>query len=243
MKALFDQMGLKQKERDTFLRLLELGAQPVSVISKHLGIPRPSMYLILESLRKKGFVEEFERDKVKYAKCIPVKNMPSIIDARKRALDETAQVLEKSLPELESLENKLSITPKVRFLEGKEGVRRMYEQILKEPEFWACFNPEMVKKLMPEYHHKIPQTIRENGGKVRELLVDCEEAHEYKKSYESSHHEIKILPKGTTFSSDLILCKDKMYMIAFGEKQISATEMVSPSLVETQKALFELLWK
>jgi sugar-specific transcriptional regulator TrmB len=242
MKTLFDQLGLKPKERETFLRLLELGAQPVSIIAKHMNIPRPSMYLILESLAKKGLVEEFIRDKVKYAKCIPVNNMPSIIDARKKALDTTAALLETMLPELEGLENKLSITPKVRFLEGKDGVRRMYEQILKESEFWACFNPEVVKEIMPEYHHKIPQRLRENGGKAKELLVDSAEAREYKKSYENSHHEIKILPKGTEFPSDIILCADKMYMIAFGEKQISATEIISPSLVETQKALFELVW-
>jgi sugar-specific transcriptional regulator TrmB len=242
MKALFDQMGLKPKERETFLRLLELGAQPVSIIAKHMNIPRPSMYLILESLTKKGLVEEFDRDKVKYAKCIPIKNMPSIIDARKKALDATANLLASKIPELENLENKLSITPKMRFLEGKEGIRRMYEQVLKEEEFWAFFNPEMVKKIMPEYHDKIPQAIRENSGKAREMLVDSPEAREYQKNYSSKNHEIKILPEGTEFHSDVILCRDKMYMIAFGEKQISATEIVSPSLVETQKALFKLIW-
>ncbi len=242
MKALFDQLGLKPKERETFLRLLELGAQPVSIIAKHMTIPRPSMYLILDSLSKKGLVEEFDRDKVKYAKCIPVKNMASIIDARKKALDATANLLATKIPELESLENKLSITPKMRFLEGKEGVRRMYEQVLKEGEFWAFFNPDMVKKIMPEYHDKIPQSIRENSGKAREMLVDSPEAREYQKNYSSKNHEIKLLPKGAQFHSDIIIAGDKIYMIAFGEKQISATEILSPPLVETQKALFSLIW-
>lgn len=242
MKSLFEQLGLKPKERDTFLRLLELGAQPVSVIAKHMNIPRPSMYLILDSLSKKGLVEEFDRDKVKYAKCIPVQNMPSVIDARKKALETTANLLHSKLPELEALENKLSITPKMRFLEGKDGVRRMYEQVLKTGEFWAFVNPDLVKQFMPEYHDKIPQSVREVSGKAKELMIDSPEAREYKKKYESKNHEIHLLPKGTSFQSDVILCKDKMYMIAYGEKQISATEILSPSLVETQKAMFDLIW-
>lgn len=243
MKNLFKSLGTTQKEMETFLKLLELGAQPVSVIAKHMGSPRSTMYLVLEKLKEIDLVEDFERSGIKYFKCIPVREIGDIINAKKRNLDQTEKILEDKLEELNALENKLSITPKVRFLEGKEGVSKMYEQVLKEPEFYAFFNPEYVKKLMPGYHFKIPETLIINKRKAKELLVKCPEATEYQKKYNSKLHQIKILPKSAGFISDIIICSDKMYMIAYGEDKVSATEITSPSLVQTQKALFELIWQ
>ena len=72
MQQLFACLGLSSKETQTFLKLLELGAQPVSVIAKHVGVPRSTMYFILERLRVIGLVEEFERSGIRYAKSVPV---------------------------------------------------------------------------------------------------------------------------------------------------------------------------
>lgn len=243
MKQLLKRLGANQKEVNTWLSLLELGAQPISVIAKHSGIPRTTMYLIIQGLKDLGLIQEFQRDGVKFVKCIPVKTLPDLMSAKRRFLAQTEEMLMSKLGELEILENKLSITPTVHFLEGKSAVSKMYEQVLKEKEFYACFNPALVKEQMPEYHFKIPETLLGYGGKAQELLVDCPEAEEYRKKYSTKQHQIKILPSSSVFSSDIIICSDKMYLIAYGENKISATEIISPSLVQTQRVLFELVWE
>ena len=48
---------------------------------------------------------------------------------------------------------------------------------------------------MPEYHFKIPEELKRLGGKAKELLVNCDEAKEYKNKFESDLHQIKILPE------------------------------------------------
>lgn len=243
MKQLFKSLGTTAKEMDTFLRLLELGAQPVSVIAKNIGIPRSTMYIVLENLKELGLVDEFERFGVKYFKCIPVHSIRDVIQTKKRNLEQTENMLEERLIKLEKLESKLSITPKIRFYEGKEDAMKVYEQVLREKTFLAFFNPSLVKKLMPEYHFKIPEMLKKHRGKAKELLVSCSEALEYKKKYATEKHQIKILPPSIVFPSDTIICTDKMYMIAYGEKKISATEIISPSLVQSQRAMFELIWE
>src|SRR3989339_256391 len=185
MKSLFRQLGINDKEMYAFLKLLELGAQPASVIAKHAGVPRSTMYLILDDLKKNHLIEEFNRANIKYFKCIPVKDIENILLAKIKMLENTLDILKNHMDELEALENRLSITPKVKFFEGKEAVMKVYEEVLKENEFLAFFNPYLVKKCMPEYHFKIPEALKLTGGKAKELLIACEEAREYKKLFNS----------------------------------------------------------
>lgn len=242
MKELFKNLGANNKETETFLKLLELGAQPVSVVARHIGIPRPTMYLILENLKKLNLVDEFEHGGIKYFKCIPVKEIGDVLELKKIKIRETSDLLEKNIADLEKLENRLSITPKVKFFEGKDEVTKAYENILKEKTFMAIFNPEVVKKTMPVYLTKVAETIKKNALQVRELVTDCKESKNYIKKYNSKNHQIKCLPKNMIFHSDTIICEDKIYMIAYGESEVSATEIHNKSLAQTQKAFFEKLW-
>lgn len=243
MKTLIKKLGTNDKEAETFLKLLELGAQPVSVIAKQMDTPRSSMYLILDVLRKLGLVEEFTRGEIKFVKCISVKNLFDILGAQGREIEQTLSMLTDKLPELEAIENRLSVTPTIKFYEGKKSVMKMYEDVLKEEEFYAFFNPKLVKKAMPEYHFAVGENVRKNNGKAKEILVACEEATEYKKLFDSRNHRIKIFQKNVSFESDTIICEDKIYMISYGENQISGTEIFSRSLAKTQKAIFEQLWR
>ncbi len=243
MKQLFTHLGLNTKESNVFLKMLELGAQPISVIAKHSGIPRSTMYLVIENLKKAHLIESFQRADILYVKAIPVRHIFDVLKSRERELEQTAKILEEKLPQLEAIENKLSITPRIKFFEGKAEVMKMYESVLKEKNFVAIFNPKLVKNFMPEYHYQIPDTILKNKCIVKELLVNSSEAEEYKNLYASKKHKIKILPKNVQFASDTIICPDKIYMISYGEKTLSATEIWNKILAETQQVLFNELWK
>lgn len=223
--------------------MLELGAQPISVIAKYVGVPRSSMYVIIERLKKLHLVEEFERMGIIYVRSVAADNLASLLRAKERQIEQTLEILDLKLPELRALENKLSITPHVRFLEGKQASMAMYEEVLKEKQFCAAFNPGSIKQSMPEYYFKLGEALLEKGGQAKELIVNCPEAKKYQQKFQSAKHLIKILPKGVYFSSDIIICEQKLYMISYSESNVSATEIVNSSLASTQKVLFEELWK
>lgn len=243
MEDLLKNLGANKKEAETFLKLLELGAQPVSVIAKQVSVPRSTMYLILDGLKKLGLVEEFERNALKYFKCIPVRDIPGILKTREDEIKRALSVLEKRLPELEALENKLSITPKVKFYEGKDAVVKMYEEVLKEKTFYACFNPHVDSPVMKIYFDKVGETINAKKLNVSELVVDGPLGKRYLKEYATKNHKIKILPKNMKFDSDNFICEDKIYMVSYGDRDVSAVKIYSRALVETQKAMFEQVWK
>lgn len=242
MKELFKNLGLNQNEIDTYLKLLELWAQPVSILAKHVWVPRSTMYLFIESLKNQWFVEDFKRSWMMYIKAISPESIEDLLKVKKNKIDTNIEMLKSKLPQLKAIENRLNITPKVKFYEWKNQVMKMYETILKEKEFFAFFNPHFVKKIMPEYHFKIPETIKKSWWKVMELLINCPEAIEYKKLYNSKKHQIKILNKNISFTSDTIITKDKIYMISFWENEIAAIEIYNATLANTQKELFNVIW-
>ncbi|KKR05472.1 MAG: Sugar-specific transcriptional regulator TrmB [Candidatus Peregrinibacteria bacterium GW2011_GWC2_39_14] len=243
MDQLFKNLGLNKKETETFLKMLELGAQPASIIAKHINFPRSSTYLILENLKALNLIEEFKRAGIKYFKCIPIKNISNVLKAKQSKIEHTLEILAKEIPTLESLENKLSITPKINFFEGHDAVMNVYENVLKEKEFYTIFNPKIVKKIMPIYVQKAAETIKKEKLNVKELIADCKEAKEYIKAYKSANHQIKILPNTMQFDSDTIICDDHIFMISYGEKDISAVGIYNKSLAQTQKTIFEQLWR
>lgn len=242
MKSFLKKLGANDKEADTYLVLLELGPQPVSSIARRIGVPRSTMYVIVDNLKKLNLVEKFQRAGVLFVKAVSAKDLRDVIHLRKREIEHLNDLYESALSDLESIENKLSITPIVRIFEGFDEVKRMYEKVLVEKGFCAYFNPERVKKKMPEYHFKIPETLKKNRWKARELLVACPEADEYKKLYNSDLHQIKILPRNIDFKSDTIIGENRFFQVAYGEQDIVATEIDSPSLTQTQQDVFEMMW-
>lgn len=56
-------IGLQPKQADVYLALLELGTATVNPIATKAGIKRPTTYLILDDLAKKGLVSVVPREK------------------------------------------------------------------------------------------------------------------------------------------------------------------------------------
>lgn len=242
MNDIFSQFGLDEKEKGAFLELVKLGASPVSIWAKHAGINRSSMYVLLDRLVKTGLVTTFIHKNVQHTQAISVSKISALLEQKQKDIEGTKTILSAQLPELSALEKTSAITPSVQFFEGKHRVEMMYEEVVEEKSFRAFFHPARVKASMPEYFHKIPLAIRKNGGSAKELLIYCKEAFEYQKLYASARHKISIFPKGTMFSSDTIITKQKIYLVGYGKDTVVATEIWNTELAQTQSTLFDLIW-
>ena len=242
MEEFLQMLGASAKESRAFLVLLELGAQPVGTLARQLCLPRSSTYLILEKLEVLGLIESFERNKIKYVECISVEAVEDLIRAKERRVKQAKELYESKLPELKKLESRLSVTPKIKHFEGKEAVMRMYEEVLRAKSFDAIFNPQVVKKHMPEYHYAIPTLAGKGGVRLRELLVPGKEAEEYKKRFGGAGHEIRFLPKGVSLDADIIITDAEIYMVGYSGDEVSATEIRNPILAKAQRMLFEGWW-
>lgn len=242
MDQLFTKLGLTEKESKIFFELVTLGASPISIWAKICGINRSSMYVILERLLVQGLVTTFIHKGILHVQAVPMAEIPALLYDKETSVKNTRDLFISNLPGLQKLEKTHNIKPKVRFFEGKNKVETMYEEVIKEKSFKAFFHPERVKANMPEYFHKIPQALKANGGKAKELLIRCKEADEYIDLYQSEKHQISLLPRKITFSSDTIITKQKIYLIGYSASDVVGTEIWNEELAETQSILFDMIW-
>ncbi len=243
MENFLSSIGLNSKEIKIFITLISLGAQPVSVLAKHVGLARSTTYSLLDGLIDKKVIRTFERFGIKYVQTLSLEALQLLLEREKLKLEEKQKTLLQIAPEYKALQHHLGIKPRVNFYEGFDKIPTMFESALRKNEFMAYFNAESAEKHMSEYVRKVPETIKRMEKSARELVVQNAVGTEYRNQYETNRHQIRYLPKEFEFESDTIITEEAVYMIAYGENEISGIEIFQKSLAETQRVLFEYLWK
>jgi len=134
IKAL-NKLGLTDKEPDIYLTLLKLsGVQPASIIASRANLNRTTTYKILINLAKKGLITKTQKHGII---CFfaedPEKNLKKLIEKQQNNITEANSVILDSLPLITSQTDiNNSNIPKVRFYEGIDGIKQIYEAVLKE---------------------------------------------------------------------------------------------------------------
>ena len=105
MNKLLLKLGANHKESETYLALLELGPQPISSIARRIGVPRSTMYTIIDSLKKLRLIDKFVRAKVTYVKAISAKDIQNVIRIHENELKQVQGLYNESLHQLETIEN------------------------------------------------------------------------------------------------------------------------------------------
>lgn len=123
--------GLTLPEITVYIASLELGPQPASVIAKKAKLKRGHTYNMLGLLIQKGIVQEFVKDKVTYFSSRPPSTLMTVLEHQKEELEIKKQKLLQAIPALEQIRNPLLVQPKVRFFQGVEGIKEIYEDTIR----------------------------------------------------------------------------------------------------------------
>ncbi len=145
--------GLSEKESKIYLALLELEMATVFEVAKQSGINRSSAYVVLEALKKKGFVGISDDKKVrKYIAASPETLLHAAKAAAKKQED-TKEGIESILPELKALHKSTKHRPIVKIFEGESGAREVYWDVLstKTKKIKVFANPDNIFKRIPDF--------------------------------------------------------------------------------------------
>ena len=129
MKNLLLQLGLSEREADVYLALVRAGSSPASLIARELKIPRQTIHSVLEKLTQAGIVEKSDRYGVRHFFADP-HDLALVLDRRKAKLEKQKQELQKELPRLLGLQNEKKALPRVRYFEGEEGLKQLFDHII-----------------------------------------------------------------------------------------------------------------
>lgn len=233
--------GLSENEAKVFLVLLELGRGSVTQITRKAGLNRTTGYDILDNLVTKGLASISGKEpKQEYIAESPDK---IVLLLQNQISDKEQQLkrIKSVLPEIKSLHN-VAGRPKVRFYEGVEGLKDVYEDTLTSTEpIRAYASVGDMHAGLPGY---FPGYYKRRAGKgiaIRAIIPDTEAGLE-RKSFDSKEmRETALVPKDTFLFSPEINIYDNKVMIASWKEKLGII-IESAEIADAMKKIYELAW-
>ncbi len=232
--AQFDLIG---KKADVYLAILELGSGTVIEIAKKSEVKRTTVYDILLDLEKTGLIYQTTKE----SKRLFVAEDPEKL---KKKLEEKERILDEMLPQLRSFYNIKGIKPKIKFYEGKEGLRQVYSDTLNYGgEILAFASEDVVKVLGMDWANDYLAKRVKRGIRARIILPKTE----------IIERDFNPLDQKQLRSSKLVSAKKYPFSIEiniYGHQKValmsSREEMgiiiEGREIYNTLKLIFELLW-
>lgn len=253
LQQLLQKIGLSEKDAEVYLACLELGTQPASVIARKACLKRPTTYLILEGLLKRGLVSEYTGSNVKYFTAVAPEYLLNFIEKQRRELASHQREIEEYLPQFQSLTNPFSISPKVRFYEGMAGIERVMNDTFTSSEPLRCYATMDAWFMRPDTKEYILWYGKERAENrklpVRSINIDTPLSRkyledEYPALIDTSISHFRFLPKDIqVFSNEINIYDNKVVIACLGKQELLGILIESENIAETQKSIFEIAWR
>lgn len=96
-------IGLSEKEATIYIALLSFDKVSIAELSKKAEVKRPTTYVILDSLAKKGLVSEISVEKKTYYMAEPPEKLGLFVERQIHLLEGSRKSLEIIIPKLKDL--------------------------------------------------------------------------------------------------------------------------------------------
>lgn len=241
--AIIRSVGLDEKESQLYLCGLQLGSAPASEYAKAADLNRITAYNALEGLVRRGLFTLAKKARGKW--YAPVAPEYLSLEAQKNA-----QALERVLPELRSLQGSSYRKPHVRFFEGWEGVRKVYEDTLTaRGELLNFANSAVVRAFWPDYDEEYVAERVKRGIGLRGISPDDAAGRKVHGEDKKRMREIRLVPaKEFDFTNEINIYDHKVAICSFdsglkGESDMFGVIIESKEVAETQRQIFEMAWR
>lgn len=234
---LLQKTGFSQKEARVYLALFELGQADVTDIAKKAELKRSIVYVLIEGLMEKNYVTQLPNRKINTYQAID----PQVILNQARAV---AKNLAEMIPYLHSLQNEGGKRPKIHFIDTKEGILKIYDDINNYDNqfFVSSYSkleenfPGAMKKWINDYKKS------RNKYKGRHLIPENDKNSPFVKDFLSIGQKIKILPGLKEIKMDFAVYGNKLAITSFEEKPYIVV-MESQDLIDSLMPIMEIAWQ
>ncbi|MFH2136617.1 MAG: helix-turn-helix domain-containing protein [Patescibacteria group bacterium] len=233
-------LGLSDKEAKVYLSSMELGPSPVQEISKKAGVNRATTYVMIESLISRGLMSYFEKGKKKFFTAESPLRLLALLRKEEAEIKDKMRNLEEIVPELKARLAGVEEKPRVRFYEGKEGLKAVQEDFLRthDKKIETIYTADYVRQVFTDEERKEYVAKRmAKGIKVRAIYT-----------YEKGELVSKTATRCKVPSSKFPLsCEMTMYgnkvAIASLKGKLFGIIVESKEFADTMRSFFELSWE
>ena len=176
LSTVLKDLGMSDKEVETYLTILQSGPSPVRRIAEKAGINRGTAYDILRSLEERGLVSYYHKAKHRYFVAEDPEKLKESIATKQAELETSLQKLDAVLPEMKSLYDNAGDKPVTRYYEGAKAVKTVLSDVLEtltsrgEKEYVVYSSVDVRQDLYKAFPNFNERRL-EAGIKVRVLAI------------------------------------------------------------------------
>lgn len=230
-------IGLSENEARVYFAALSLGPSTIQKIARLADIKRTTAYSIVESLKHKGLMVIHVIGFKKLFVAEHPSRVESLLELRRNNFN-------KYLPKLEALYNLKETESVIKFYDGIESIKNVYEKLLQDiqpsDDYLVIGETSRWYSLDPHYF----QSFMERRAKrihTRLLLQYSTKAKEIKKYEQNYNLEIRFLPEKTLLSANIIIVPQRMIIHQL-IPPIMAIVIENESIIATNRQMFEIIW-
>ncbi len=231
---IFKELGLNEREIKVYVCLIKEGELTATKIANFTKINRTTVYLELDNLIEKGLANFIIKDSKKYFNATPPEKLLDILEERKRKLKNVVTEL-----------NNLKKSPEkvgVRYFEGKEGVKNLYLDVMKEDKDVFVFGGTGIGFKTFKYYY--PQIYRQyENKKFRGKMIVNSGTEKDFEIYKKFNVEVRHVPKGYDSKVTTIVYGDKVALQSLQEDNIYFLLIEDKNLAMSYRNTFNFMWE
>lgn len=250
--SVLKKIGLTDSEIDLYQILLDFGELSAGEIIKNSSLKRGDCYNKLYSLERRGLISEIEKKGKKVFRPEHPDKIQSQLDKQYKDLVETKNVIESIMPSIKSQYNMVRGKPQVKFYEGADGMKQIYDDILKTMQPGESYNLIRAKyekvydeRIVPEILLNFVTKRAKSGVKVRSI-APFEPKYQQEDPKVIAQRDAKILYERQWVSTDdyntpveIDIYKDKVAIFSFSNELIGL-HIESPQIARALSQIYEL---
>ena len=227
-----EKFGLPEKEAKVYLASLKLGPAPVQTIAKEAKVVRPTAYVMIESLQRRGLMGETKKGKRRLFIAGRPDHLRYLLGQQKASLakkEEAAALAIKALTEAKGGEGEIEF----ELIDGPEGTRRLQQMAMEtDNPIREAVNLEKVRKFIPP---QFEGDVRKNINKKKVFAV-AQESENYKSF---GNRPVKI---GRELDAGVYIVDDKVFFSVYGDEKKTLC-VKNTSIAKSLSAMFDALYE
>ncbi len=232
-------LGLNEKEAAVYMALLELGRASAYSVSTRSGLKKPTTYVILDELIRKGLAVQVPREK---KQLYVARSAEEAFGVAQERLD----LAKKKLPEILALTKGESTKVSTIYFEGIRGIQQTMEYGLKAMKgkeivgFYAIAPDENTD--LNAYFKEWNDLRHSLGIRMRGIAPEHANLKEYRDDDAEMGREFKSVPY-EEFSSEIAIDATDTTVRIQDYKNLQGIVIENREVAKTLREIFEMAWK
>jgi len=232
-------IGLTEKEADVYLASLSLGPATVQKIAVAAEVKRTTVYSILETLKQKGLV----RTELKGWKALYMAESPEKLES---IIERMRHDIRRNMPEFASLYNLHSSGAFIKYYEGLESIKSVYESMLRDvrphENYSVIGDTKQWLEQDPDFFLDFTRRRARLDINIRILMQDSEIAREHKKIEKTLNEKVKIMPPDFKLTANMVIIPRRVIYNQL-TPPLLAMVIENESIIRMNQEFFEAIWR